>query len=259
MGGHAGLSLEEKRLRRQHIAALVRNGATVPHVAELYGITKQHVYDSCKEFGVQTPRKTKGGCSFPGCERPHAAKGLCNSHWAQLSRRGELKPLYTEETEEERWERLVDKTSHPGGCWIFTGNGNGMGPTAGKESDTGYGQFWWQGKKWTAHRYSYEKYVGPIPKGAYLDHMCMTKLCVNPDHLEPVTPHENIRRFHAFANLAARIAQLEDFVRSLGYDPKEIGNSDFSTVRPLQQMRVRSRQQKARETTHRVQTNTTSA
>lgn len=36
MGGHAGLSFEERKLRRQRIAELVRDGAAVAHVAELF-------------------------------------------------------------------------------------------------------------------------------------------------------------------------------------------------------------------------------
>lgn len=48
-----------------------------------------------------------------------------------------------------------------------------------------------------AHRYFYEQKHGPIPDGKVLDHVkdrCISKLCVNPDHVEPVTQIENIRR-----------------------------------------------------------------
>ena len=45
-----------------------------------------------------------------------------------------------------------------------------------------------------AHRVSYEMAKGSIPPGLQLDHLCRTTLCVNPAHLEPVTPKENIRR-----------------------------------------------------------------
>lgn len=45
-----------------------------------------------------------------------------------------------------------------------------------------------------AHRVSYEMDVFPILPGFFLDHKCRNTLCVNPEHLEPVTPKENTRR-----------------------------------------------------------------
>jgi hypothetical protein len=36
--------------------------------------------------------------------------------------------------------------------------------------------------------------VGPIPDGLTIDHLCRTPACVNPEHMEPVTMAENIRR-----------------------------------------------------------------
>ncbi len=44
------------------------------------------------------------------------------------------------------------------------------------------------------HRKSYEFFIGPIPVGLDLDHLCRTRACYNPAHLEPVTRSENIRR-----------------------------------------------------------------
>ncbi|MFF4531456.1 HNH endonuclease signature motif containing protein [Streptomyces sp. NPDC001407] len=45
-----------------------------------------------------------------------------------------------------------------------------------------------------AHRTAYSLMVGEVPDGLQIDHLCRNALCVNPAHLEPVTPSENIRR-----------------------------------------------------------------
>ena len=46
----------------------------------------------------------------------------------------------------------------------------------------------------SAHVHMYEKMVGPIPGGMQLDHLCRNRVCVNPAHLEPVTPRDNVLR-----------------------------------------------------------------
>lgn len=70
------------------------------------------------------------------------------------------------------------------GCWLWTG-----GMTNG-----GYGIFYKDGKYSTAHRFAYELFVGPIPTGFDVDHLCRVIGCVNPAHLEAVSHKENLRR-----------------------------------------------------------------
>lgn len=59
----------------------------------------------------------------------------------------------------------------------------------------------------SVHRAVYAEHRGPIPRRMVLDHRCHTddagcpggrsclhRRCVNPDHLEPVSQAENLRR-----------------------------------------------------------------
>lgn len=93
----------------------------------------------------------------------------------------------TRPLEERFWEK-VEKTA---GCWLWRGavTARGYGAIAGK-----YDPARRRATQLAAHRLSYELLIGPIPEGAHLDHLCRNPGCVNPTHLEPVTPRENILR-----------------------------------------------------------------
>lgn len=58
----------------------------------------------------------------------------------------------------------------------------------------GYPNFAVNGLPESAHRWIYKRLRGPIPEGMELDHLCRIRHCVNPDHLQPVTRKENVRR-----------------------------------------------------------------
>jgi hypothetical protein len=55
----------------------------------------------------------------------------------------------------------------------------------------GYGWAWFNGDTWRAHRLAYTAFLGEIPKGLGVLHICDTPSCVNPNHLYIGTSKNN--------------------------------------------------------------------
>ena len=86
----------------------------------------------------------------------------------------------------DEWLQLIviaNLVGDPTGCWMWQGR-----------TGRGYGVLNIHQDRVYIHRLSYTIWKGPIPDGLHIDHLCCTKLCANPSHMEPVTNVENAIR-----------------------------------------------------------------
>jgi HNH endonuclease len=94
-------------------------------------------------------------------------------------------------TLEERFWEKVDKNGPiaiirgvPSQCWIWIAS----------RDPRGYGHIGLNRSLQRAHRVSLRLADIPIPDDLVVDHLCRNPSCVNPDHIEPVTQRENVKR-----------------------------------------------------------------
>jgi hypothetical protein len=80
-------------------------------------------------------------------------------------------------------DSFLDKIERPiprDDCWIWKG-----------AIDRGYGLILVKGRKILAHRFSFQYFIGPVPRGLVVHHLCHNKNCVNPIHLYLMRPDEH--------------------------------------------------------------------
>lgn len=161
-------------------------------------------------------------CSESDCMRPIWARGLCRRDYTRRHRLGTLPAWNTVTPPEVRFWRQVDKSGpipahrpELGPCWVWTGwcdkRGYGKFRPTSRQSDP----------KVQAHRFAYELVVDVIPAGLELDHLCRNKSCVNPAHLEAVTPQVNIDRRITANSLKTHCPQKHEYNEGNTYVGKD--------------------------------------
>lgn len=145
-------------------------------------------------------------CIVDGCEGsadvPGTARGYCRPHYNRWQRYGDPlagKPprprkvpgLPKGASAADRFWSKVEKTDT---CWLWLG-----------ALDTqGYGQFHADGRRHKAHRFAWRLAGRSLDGALVLDHMCRTRRCVRPDHLEQVANKTNVLRGVGAAAMNAR-------------------------------------------------------
>lgn len=88
----------------------------------------------------------------------------------------------------ERIQINVAHTYQGSPCWDWQG----------ARRSAGYGYFRAEGRNGkgvsSSHEFAHEFFIGSIPEGYEVDHLCERECCCNPLHLEAVTVQENRRR-----------------------------------------------------------------
>lgn len=145
-------------------------------------------------------------CTIDGCEDATFARDWCQPHYRNWRIYGN--PLTFKRilnNDRARLMMYIDVRSE-GECWPWTGFIGTHGYGASSKSSKGT----------TSHRLVYQTFVGPIPEGYEIDHLCHIaddctlaeecphRRCNNPAHMMAVPPRVNNMRTNSAAAVNAR-------------------------------------------------------
>lgn len=132
-----------------------------------------------QRFGAQPPIPNPDGYCLCGCgqktaiaEKTHRPSGyVAGQHVPYIHGHHAVKnpgPMY-----------VIEDRGFETPCWIWQRVPKADGYAIHKGANV--------------HRTIYREQVGEIPEGMHVHHRCENRLCVNPDHLELMTPADHLR------------------------------------------------------------------
>lgn len=134
---------------------------------------------------------SRATCKFDDCKRPCHGRGLCETHYRQITTSGTLKPILTRKPQRKR-----NMGDHDLAAWILDQcipAENGCLEWRGYKIGRGYGRVTRGSSFVLTHRFVLTVLYGPPPfENAQAMHGCDNKCCCNPDHLSWGTNQQNI-------------------------------------------------------------------
>lgn len=100
--------------------------------------------------------------------------------------------------------------SHTNGCIGKSGTHTCCHEFTGPKTNDGYGQTTIKGKNYTAHRAAYTHFIGDVPAGKDVGHICNNRSCINPDHLTALSRSENVKQSYAENNNRKKPVKLDN-------------------------------------------------
>jgi hypothetical protein len=156
-----GTDIPQTHLTEDDVRTIFTDQRAIAKIAQHYGLSRSAV------FGIQHRHTWR-----------HVTNTLTGAP-IRRTPRSETRDVGT-----TAWIQRMTISDTNSGCWLWLGRVDEIGHGTLKVANRARG----------AHRVSYEAFVGPIPDGFILHHRCGTPACVNPQHLEPMTSPDNLRR-----------------------------------------------------------------